>query len=358
MRARALFGAALRLALFTLVLAPAADARTIDGGSGLQVHGARRVAAHALAATDDECLPLVVTESVTLTADAPCGVNVEASEVTVDLGGHTVTGFIVGGCPMHLRNGIVRGAILSCGESLYEHLVVRDSEATGSPGIEAGFADVIRHNTFVYNDVAVDTFYGGDVRVAENTFKHNRLAVWSNDSGERIRANLFARNDLGISIFDEDDCVGCGGDHVIIHNLFRRNKIGVSIGALTGGQDNTIRDNVFDHNDTAGVRMQIDCATDDTGTAVCGGTGSVVDRNIFMWNGHHSTVKMIDDGFAGLSYVDGVLGGRGLRGVTVSRNIANHNFDFGLQAPRAHDGGGNHASRNGDARQCLGVRCT
>lgn len=369
---RARIGAAIATAVATVIVTCVpVSARTVAvQGVGLRAHGARKsvgalVAGMAREAKTQyaqlsgggECAPLVVTADTTLKRDAPCGVDVQAENVTLDLGGHTVRGFLLGGCPMTLRNGIVSGAIFSCGGSTYEHLTVRDTDSADTPGLLAGYQDVVRDNRFAYNDVAIDTFYAGATTISRNLFQRNRLAVWANDSGETIVDNTFARNTTGVSIFDEEDCEGCGGGHTITGNLFRRNNIGVSIGALFGGQDNVVNDNRFDHNFTAGLRMQIDCRTAEDGTAACGGAGSVVDGNVFTWNGWASKVKMLDDGLAGLSYLNGELGGRGLRGVTVGHNVATHNFDLGLQVPRAHNGGGNRAAYNGDARQCVGVPC-
>ena len=373
MRARA--GAAIAAAIVVSVCAwaPAVSARTAgEPAAGLRVHGARRSPA-ALAAgitraagTDRAAVQnstakvctdaLVVSEDTVLTTDAPCGLTVDGEGITVDLGGHTVGDFVLGGCPMTLRNGTVAGAIFSCGNSRFERLTVRGTDSPDTPGLLAGFGDIVRHNTFAGNDVAIDTFYAGGTFITQNLFRHNRLAVWSNDSGENIVANTFARNTTGVSIFDEEDCAGCGGGHVIAANLFRSNNIGVSIGALFGGQDNMLRNNAFDRNNSAGVRMQIDCTTE-SGAVTCGGAGSVVADNVFTWNGWRSNTKTVDDGFSGLSYLDGALGGRGLNGVNVARNVAKHNADLGLQAPRAHDGGGNVGKYNGDPRQCVGVRC-
>jgi hypothetical protein len=42
----------------------------------------------------------------------------------------------------------------------------------------------------------------------------------------------------------------------------------------------------------------------------------------------------------------------------LTRNDARRNRDLGIEAVRGvNDGGGNRASRNGDARQCVNVRC-
>jgi len=43
---------------------------------------------------------------------------------------------------------------------------------------------------------------------------------------------------------------------------------------------------------------------------------------------------------------------------TVTRNIANHNHDLGIEAvPGVIDGGGNHAAGNGNPAQCVNIDC-
>jgi hypothetical protein len=70
-----------------------------------------------------------------------------------------------------------------------------------------------------------------------------------------------------------------------------------------------------------------------------GATGTLVVRNRAIGNG--------DDGID----VDAPA-------TTLTRNIANHNHDLGIEAvPGVIDGGGNHAAANGNPVQCTNIDC-
>ena len=56
---------------------------------------------------------------------------------------------------------------------------------------------------------------------------------------------------------------------------------------------------------------------------------------------------------------DGIGVSRAATSVMIRHNITRSNADLGIQpvAGTFDDGGGNHASRNGDTRQCVRVAC-
>lgn len=336
---------------FTFV--PAASARTSPNGD---VHASR--AAHTPVAAA-ECTRRSIEKDTVLTADEPCGVDVSEG-VVLDLGGHTVSNGL-GSCHAVVRNGTVAGGIWSCGHSTFEDLVVRDTTTADRPGLEAGGGDVIRRNLFTHNHVAIDTYYA-DTRatIVDNTFRYNDTGVWNDTSDMRIARNTFVHNHYGVTVADERDEAGDGAYNRIVDNTFSRNDTGLAIYAYVGGQGNVVRRNVFARNHESGLRIKYDCVpASDGGAPTCGGAGTVVADNTFRHNGYESTSKKINDGFYGGSTLlaDVPVQGHGLVNVTVTRNLAVDNYDLGIRAPYATDGGGNLAARNGNPHQCVGVVC-
>ena len=96
-----------------------------------------------------------------------------------------------------------------------------------------------------------------------------------------------------------------------------------------------------------------------------GGTGSVIDGNSVSGSGHDgididSLGSMVQNNVSNGNGDDGIGVGRNARNVVLRNNITNGNADLGIQpiAGTAIDGGGNRASGNGDARQCVRVSCS
>jgi hypothetical protein len=87
-------------------------------------------------------------------------------------------------------------------------------------------------------------------------------------------------------------------------------------------------------------------------------------------SGNHVTSKLadgilVDSGATGTLLVRNLAIRSGDDGIdvdapatTVTRNIANHNHDLGIEAvPGVIDGGGNHAAGNGNPAQCINIDC-
>jgi hypothetical protein len=96
-----------------------------------------------------------------------------------------------------------------------------------------------------------------------------------------------------------------------------------------------------------------------------GGTGSVIDGNSVSGSGHDgididSLGSTVQNNVSNGNGDDGIGVGRNARNVVLRNNITNVNADLGIQpiAGTAIDGGGNRASGNGDARQCVRVSCS
>jgi hypothetical protein len=352
MRVRTLL-VALIAAGATVTFVPEASARTVPNGHAHASSGART------AQTATSCTRRSIDHDTVLHADEPCGVDVSEG-VVLDLNGHTVSNGL-GSCGAVVRNGTVAGGMWSCGDSTFEYLVVRDTTTAGQPGLEAGGGDLVRRNLFTHNHVGVDTYYADDhATIVDNVFRDNDTGVWNDASKIRIARNTFVHNGYGITIADENDSVGDGAYNRILDNVFSRNDTGLAIYAYIGGQGNAVRRNVFARNHRAGLWIKYDCVpAGDGGAPTCGGAGTVVADNTFRHNGFSSTSKKVNDGFYGASTLlaDEPLQGHGMANVTVARNLAVDNFDLGIRAPYATDGGGNRAARNGNRHQCVGVVC-
>ncbi|MEO5708254.1 MAG: right-handed parallel beta-helix repeat-containing protein [Nocardioidaceae bacterium] len=95
-----------------------------------------------------------------------------------------------------------------------------------------------------------------------------------------------------------------------------------------------------------------------------GGEGSTIRGNRVYRSGQDgidvdSRGSLVQGNVSTVNGDDGIGVGRGASSVTVAGNVANTNADLGIQpiSGTAIDGGGNHASANGDARQCVRIIC-
>lgn len=96
-----------------------------------------------------------------------------------------------------------------------------------------------------------------------------------------------------------------------------------------------------------------------------GGRGDTVDGNRIDRSVHDGidvdgNTVLVQNNYSTRNGDDGIGVGREGGNVTIRNNITNFNTDLGIQpiAGTAIDGGGNRASGNGDARQCVQVVCT
>jgi parallel beta-helix repeat protein len=95
------------------------------------------------------------------------------------------------------------------------------------------------------------------------------------------------------------------------------------------------------------------------------GAGSTIDGNSVSGSVHDgidvdSQTAVVQNNTSTGNHDDGIGVGHNAANVTIRSNIANSNTDLGIQpiAGTAIDGGGNRASGNGDARQCVRIACS
>jgi parallel beta-helix repeat protein len=202
--------------------------------------------------------------------------------------------------------------------------------------VDGSSRNTVRRNTLSHNrGSAIDLGDGA----ATNHVEHNHLA--DNGDGivlEEVTGNLIGDNVVtGTGFFGFPDAGGFG----IILDGADRNKLDrntvtggrgpailvLTLDAPTASEGNTVSRNVANSRQSDGIYV---------GT---GATATVVERNTANHSGN--------DGI----HVDGPT-------TRLTRNIANNNHNLGIEAvPGVTDGGGNHASHNGNPAQCTNLSC-
>jgi len=284
----------------------------------------------------------VITASVRLASDVTCqadfntdffgpALRVAADDVTLDLGGHTVTmnstqslrspGVVAVGARVTIRNGTVDAGGTAV-ELSGDYGRVVDLQATGREGISAG---------------------GTGVRIARNT----------------VNAGF------GIS---------AGGPDLRITDNSVTGAIAIQVSGAPGGviARNSVRASTAPAiwlNQTDGTRVVDNQVTaGDDGVWVYSGSGNVVASNFVIGEGRDTTNG---DGIVVYEEATGTIvrenlvaehGGDGIQVnsplTRVAHNAAFYNGLLGIRAvPGTTSGPGNIAGGNGDPRQCLNVAC-
>ena len=177
-----------------------------------------------------------------LTEDAACNLRLPGAGATFDLGGHTLTGGVSAGARQQtVRNGTIvitdhqgwysftlshvtvrplvpgdclAGASTPVGLTI-EHSTFRDIGGAALNFYNGGDA-TIRHSTFIGNGAAIVVDLGSDVRMENNWFIDNQVAVSLNthdgDGVHRntIRNNVFWHNGSGLSMSHNGERGGLG----------------------------------------------------------------------------------------------------------------------------------------------------
>jgi hypothetical protein len=312
----------------------------------------------------------VITQDTTLDSDLTCagdGLHAAAPNVTLDLGGHTIsgsgTGTAVTGVPDHVT---IRGGTISN----FQYGVYAD----GSRGTS------IARMTFEGNQVGVRCSYAPECRIEGNVFRANTgfaIRIFSPDGGDPkltvVRRNDVTGNGNGIEVSGEAGLVE--------GNRVEGNRLdGIS---TSYGKPVTIRRNLVAGNGDEGVRVFFGITATVTnnritengtnGVGVHGGAGEgtegIVRDNRIGENGQdgilidgisaYATVERNDTFRNGDDGIGVDLIGDCCLDVTIRKNKSFFNSDLGVEASpgTTTDGGGNKAKHNGNPAQCVGVRC-
>jgi large repetitive protein len=239
-----------------------------------------------------------------------------------------------------------------------QHALVARNSVSGSTGY-AMFLFGVDDSRIEHNKLDADEhgfILGGSTRnlVRSNAVSHSGggIEVVGGATSNRVEYNRFNNTGDGMLVGDASD------------TLIRHNLVTGAGGGEAGGfgiiLDGAVRTTVDRNSFTGGrgpaifvTRLEAAAATRDTvisrnlvnrnladGILVeNGATGTLVVRNLAIRNG--------DDGID----VDAPA-------TTLTRNVANHNHDLGIEAvPGVIDGGGNHAAGNGNPAQCTNIDC-
>jgi parallel beta-helix repeat protein len=278
--------------------------RVRAGSSALIASAVIALGASVLDATEalaDHLCGATITGSTTLDHDHTCaghGVTIGASNVTLDLAGHTLAGPT--GTPGDAEIGVIVGFPIEV-----EGVTVRNGTITGFGLGVLAWGDGLRIEELTVSHS--DQGYGMDFRGDEGVITRSRFV----DSGTGIEFH--------------------GDDNLVANNSFSHNE-SFGIFLSDGSIGNTIVDNVLFGNIDGGMNAQPTFS-------------GVISGNVAIGNGI--------DGIT----VEGPVTGLRLP-LTLAGNITNKNAAFGIRAvPGIIDGGGNKAAANGYPLQCLNVSC-
>lgn len=283
----------------------------------------------------------VLTESTTLDSDLlSCpgnGVEIGASDIILNLAGHTIDGqptrdetSAVAGDADRVRivDGTLRG--FDGGISLTtSDSVIRGVTAHGTFGGITLEGDSNRvQGTDAFGQIASIGVYGDGNEILRNRSvgdilhagPYSEFAIALSGQGNVVTGNRISGARNSIRLFYGDD------------TLISRNVLSDGVfGILAGGDGTRITRNlVVDHGGSTGYGFGI--SVDETATR------AEVERNTANRNGTGIIVASPD--------------------TVVTRNIANFNAELGIDAvPGTVDGGGNRARGNGNPAQCVNIDC-
>ena len=234
------------------------------------------------------------------------------------------------------------------------HSLIRDSAGSDNIPPEGDGMGVFGSHDLRIVDSTFQNNPGPGIHVADsndnlikgNLFAHSSPGVIIEADRNEVRDNRFVRNDDG-GIF-----VG-GSRNVLTSNHFSGQGIGID-----EGNHNLVARNVVVEPRKSGIKIGNDFAD---GTSI-GGVDTIVSRNVVKRSGGNGFLvnkKGTTDLRRNIA-----LGAKGdgfhveSRSTKLTKNRARRNADLGIDAVKGViDGGGNRASRNGDKRQCVHVKC-
>jgi hypothetical protein len=291
----------------------------------------------------------VITQDTTLDSDVICGAPenkdqpvyglvIGADDVSLNLAGHTVLGPDSGLADE--RIGITDDGVPRNGLRIVK-------------GTVTGFPNSISLDTSetVIGGITVRTPFGIGLRGDGNVVTHNIAQVGYTAIGVHGAGNRAVHNDL--LSHEGETIVASGSDIRIANNIVRAGD-----GIIPGIVVSAFSDAVVTRNDVSGYPL---------GITLANGTGASVTRN-FVHDNHGWGILIKGDAL-NVDLRGNTVNANGLPdessgifvespSTTITRNTANDNGLYGIEAvPGVIDGGGNRASGNGNAAQCVGVRC-
>lgn len=336
-----------------------------------------------------------ITASMTLTHDLNCpgnGLFINASNVTLDLGGHTITGPAPSGAGFRgvnvgqnrtgvtVRNGAILGFdqgvdVQSGAHNTALTGLLLDGNATGIRINTGANSNRVTANTIVNTTQFSGIQMGGNGHLVEdNTFNNgNGAGVFLSGNDDVVQNNRF--NDMGqnaVSIGAFPSNPGPFFNNRVIGNQVNGSgRVGnatsmvVSNGSGTRFEGNTINGRRL----TPGIFV-----LNSAGTVVSGNTlvnnsstgvlvrGTSTGTQVIGNQSHQNTFSgiTIENGPTSTLVADNSVSGNGGNGIdvrsastTIARNTATYNANLGIFAVAGvTDGGGNRAFGNGNPAQC------
>ena len=307
----------------------------------------------------------VITQDTTLDSDlVDCpgdGIVIGASDVTLDLAGHTIDGTGLDAGNQGVENNgadnvtVVNGriqqfqaavSVLLAGANEFRGLSLADSGI----GIyaEDSSATRIEGNEVTSSDAGVLLFREGSFNeVVGNSVSGAETGIFLAGFGsEALQHTLVADNRVFENVTGM--LVAIPRDSVIMRNHVTRNA---AEGIIEAGIRSRIDGNVVSGNGTFGIQV-----------AGLSTSSEIIDNR--TWDNGGDGV-FVGEGPGGVSVTGNFSKGNADDGIDVERpnvtltdNKAIHNGDFGIEAvPGVTDGGGNKAAGNGNPAQCLNVSC-
>jgi parallel beta-helix repeat protein len=349
-----------------------------------------------------------INVNTTLTGDMTCpgdGLNIGASGITLDLGGHTITGpgsevrpsptgifagvrVFSGRTGVTVKNGTVQNFFVGettqvnangneiTGLTLSGNGQGLSTQTTTSPPASSD-NNYIHGNTIVASTNAPVSLGGSGSRFESNEVVNNRFGVAVGGSNTSVRSNRISGNgSTGINVngsnnvvsgngIDQNsgNAVNIGGPSTV--DTLQGNRIEANQISLNGDPANTFGAiNVFSSSGAVVSGNQIVGISRATGVFVAANSvNTTISNNVLsrfsdginVANGATNTSIVANQAFQNLD--DGI--DVGSPSTTITANTANANADWGIVAVvGVVDGGGNHASGNGHVGQCLRVVCT
>ena len=353
-----------------------------------------------------------ITVSTKLVADlVSCpnnGIVIGADDITLDLNGHVIDsdGAEFSDCPpdevcdvgvvdfdhhgVTIKGGKVReftfGAlVVGASDSRVSRLVLKDHLFSGLLVAESqrsvfdGLS--VSGNGLTTDQAGIDVFDSHDLTLAGNdVFANGDIGFFvAGLDDSRFEGNSLADNPETGILLDH------GNRNAFSRNRFSNNGDGLVI----SGDGNTASDNR--------LSGPLDCSGEcgnGHGISLEGGTGNLIERNVVLGYHHAGILAASFEEFGGPPTVGNTIRGNLIRGTavegllvgptaidtllegnvaigagddgihvdnaetTLTRNLAVHNGDLGIEAvPGVTDGGGNHAAANGNPAQCTNVAC-
>jgi parallel beta-helix repeat protein len=322
------------------------------------------------------------------------GIVIGADDITLDLNGHRIEGdgeafkpcredeFCDIGVLNDGHGGVTlrRGSVREFGVGVFVGRA-RDSRVLGissSRNVLFGFvvaesARSVVRNSSGNNNIppegdGMGLFGSHDVRILDSSFRHNPgPGIHVEDSTDNlIKGNLLSGNGPAILMQADRNRVrgnrlDRGGGIVVgpgNRNVIARNRVSRALDsiAIEGGRGNLVARNVVVRARKTGIRLGLT-------RPPFGGDHNDVRRNVVRQSGDDGFLIAKKDDHSRLKRNIAVAAGDDgfdveSRSTKLTGNRAVRNADLGIEAVRGViDGGGNRASRNGDARQCVNVKC-